>query len=143
MIIVLILISILLFILLMFIDDDIACIPVFGFLIKTGIMIWLIIEVINIGLIDDKVELYTKQNKEIEKKVEIAVKQYMEHENKTFTALKTNESYITLVTMYPELKSDNLIKKEVELYEKNNEKIVSLKEKKINGKIYKWFLYFG
>ena len=36
-----------------------------------------------------------------------------------------------------------LIEKEIDLYEKNNKKIIELKEQKINEKIYKWWLYFG
>lgn len=98
---------------------------------------------INTRAVDQKIELYVQQNKEIESKVENAVKQYMEHENKTFTGLKTDESYITLVSLYPELKSDELIKEEIKLYEKNNKKIISLKEENINKTIYKWWIYFG
>ena len=41
------------------------------------------------------------------------------------------------------LKSDKLIEKEIDLYEKNNKNIIKLKEQKINEKIYKWWLYFG
>lgn len=67
----------------------------------------------------------------------------MKHEQDTFTELKTDTSYITLVTLYPELKSDELIKSEINLYEKNNKKIIALKEQKIDKTIYKWWLYFG
>jgi len=148
MILVLLGISIIFFIILfIFIDDaDDICIslaPLMLFVIKLGITIWLIVKITELSVIDNKIELYTKQNKEIENKVESVVKQYMEHENKTFTDLKTEESYITLVTLYPELKSDELIKQEINLYENNNKKIIKLKENKINGRIYKWWLYFG
>ena len=67
----------------------------------------------------------------------------MEHEHSTFKDLANTDSYITLVTLYPELKSDELIKEEIKVYEENNKKIIALKEQKINGKIYKWWLYFG
>lgn len=146
MILVLLGISIIFFIIILFIfgdDADYICISLMLFVIKLGITIWLIAKIIELSVIDNKIELYTKQNKEIENKVESVVKQYMEHENKTFTDLKTEESYITLVTLYPELKSDELIKQEINLYENNNKKIIKLKENKINGRIYKWWLYFG
>lgn len=55
---------------------------------------------------------------------------------KTFKDLKTDTSYITLTTLYPELKSDKLIEKEIDLYEANNEKIITLKEQKINERVY-------
>ena len=148
MILVLLGISIILFIIIfIFVDDyediTISFAPLMGFIIKLGVVIWLAIKVTNLSVIDNKIKLYTNQNKEIERKVENAVRQYMEHENKTFNELKTGESYITLVTLYPELKSDDLIKEEINLYEENNKKIISLKEDKINGKLYKWWLYFG
>lgn len=123
-----------------------------GLLMSVGIMcavpivaiiLWLSTSLVNLTVIDEKIELYSNQNKDIENKVEVVVKQYMEHENKTFTELKMDESYITLVTLYPDLKSDKLIENEIKLYEENNKKITKLKEQKINGKIYKWWIYFG
>lgn len=107
------------------------------------IILCLSTSLVNLTVIDEKIELYSNQNKDIENKVEVVVKQYMEHENKTFTELKTDESYITLVTLYPDLKSDKLIENEIKLYEENNKKITKLKEQKINGRIYKWWIYFG
>lgn len=147
MIIVLILISIIIFIIGLFTQENDECMlvigSVIGFLIKLGVVVILLIKIIGLRVINDKIELYQTQNEEIENKVELVVKQYMEHENKTFTGLKTDESYITLVTLYPELKSDKLIEQEINLYEDNNKKILELKEQKINEKVYKWWLYFG
>ena len=149
MIIVLIVISIIIFILGMFVTDDydfqeiIMGWSLVSFVIKLGVLIYLLVKIIGLRVINDKIELYQTQNEEIENKVEVVVKQYMEHENKTFTGLKTDESYITLVTLYPELKSDKLIEQEINLYEENNKKILELKEQKINEKVYKWWLYFG
>ena len=110
-----------------------------GKLIAIG---FLINQLIICGTIDKRIEIYQNYNQKIEQKVEIAVKQYMEHENMTFTDLKS-ESYITLVSLYPDLKSDELIKEEIELYESNNKNILELEEKKLNEKIYKFWLYFG
>lgn len=144
MIIVLLIISVALFIYLACCYDfDTATIAVVGFVIKLGVLIYLLAQLIGLRVIDNKIELYKNQNKEIENKVELVVIQYMKHEKDTFVKLKTNESYITLVTLYPELKSDKLIKEEIKLYEENNKKILNLKEQKINEKLYKWWIYFG
>lgn len=145
MIIVLLIISILIFCFILFVveDDDLAFIPLGGFVIKLGVLVYLLIKLIEMRVINEKIELYTNQNNEIENKIAVVVKQYMEHENKTFKDLKTDTSYITLTTLYPELKSDKLIEKEIDLYEANNEKIITLKEQKINERVYKWWLYFG
>lgn len=144
MLIVIIAITILLGILLYFLyEEDGVWWAAFILVIEIIPLLVLIGLLINTRAVDQKIELYVQQNKEIENKVENAVKQYMEHENKTFTGLKTDESYITLVSLYPELKSDELIKEEIKLYEKNNKKIISLKEESINKTIYKWWIYFG
>lgn len=144
MLIVIIAITILLGIVLYYLyEEEGAGIPIFLFVIEMVALLILVGLLINTRAVDQKIELYVQQNKEIENKVENAVKQYMEHENKTFTELKTDGSYITLVSLYPELKSDELIKEEIKLYEKNNKKIISLKEENINKTIYKWWIYFG
>lgn len=143
MLIVLILISVVLFIICMWLDEDMCFLPIVGFILKTVVLVIFSWKLIEIRVIDQKIELYSTQNKEIETKVEMVVKQHMEHENKTFTQLKTEDSYITLVTLYPELKADQLIQQEINLYEENNSKIIELKEQKINESIYKWWLYFG
>lgn len=145
MLIVLLIISILIFLYMVFVieDEELAIAPICGFVIKLGILIYFIAQLVGLRVIDEKIELYQTQNNEIENKVAEVVKQYMEHENKTFSELKPNESYITLVTLYPELKSDKLIEEEINLYEDNNKKILSLKEQKVNASIYRWWIYFG
>ena len=84
-------------------------------------------------------------NREIlfrEKRVANVVTQYQEYEKKTFTAVVPEDS-MTLVSLYPELKSDKLVQKQIDVYVENNKKIKSLKEKQINGKVLRWWLYFG
>ena len=66
----------------------------------------------------------------------------MNYESDTYGNLK-NESSITLVSLYPELKADTLVEKQIEIYTENNKKIKELKEKIINISNYKWLLYFG
>lgn len=89
-----------------------------------------------------KIEMYEKENQKIEEQVDVLVKQYMEYEGKTLKEFKSENS-ITLVSLYPELKSDTLISKQIEVYIANNNKIKELKEKEIEMKIGKWLLYFG
>lgn len=59
-----------------------------------------------------------------------------------FTSVKPN-SYIQLVSLYPELKSDTLVKAQIKTYQSNNKKIKELKEQAINGNVKRWWLYFG
>ena len=45
--------------------------------------------------------------------------------------------------MYPELKSDNLVTKQIELYVENNKQIKKLKSEKLDYNLMAWWLYFG
>ena len=91
---------------------------------------------------DVRISMYEEQNAKIEKQVSVAVDKYMSHEAETFKNAKS-ESSITLVTLYPELKSDALISKLIDTYTSNNEKIVKLKNEKIVAHRAKWWIYFG
>lgn len=92
--------------------------------------------------IDKKIELYETQNAQIEKSVAIAVEKYMQYEGDIMTEVSP-DSAVTLVAVYPELKSDALIEKQIEIYISNNNEIVKLKEKQIHMPLLKWWLYFG
>lgn len=86
--------------------------------------------------------MYQKENTKIENQMDVLVSQYMKFEMDTYGELK-NESSITLVSLYPDLKSDELVKKQIDVYESNNKEIREMKEKKIDLKVLKWWLYFG
>ena len=90
----------------------------------------------------EKIKMYEEENVKIEEQMDTLVKQYMEYEGETFKEFKTDSS-VTLVSMYPELKSDELIKAQINTYIANNNKIKELKEAAIDLKIGKWLLYFG
>lgn len=92
--------------------------------------------------IDARIELYTEENTKIENQMSELVSQYMEYEKTTFGELKA-DSAISLVSLYPELKADTLVQKQVDVYLSNTERIRELKETKINLSNLKWWLYFG
>lgn len=95
------------------------------------------------SVIDHKIEMYQEENTKIEQEVDNLVKEYIDHEHDTFAELKEEKNAITLVTLFPELKSDSLVKQQIEIYVKNNTKIKKLKEEKIDISLAKWKLYFG
>lgn len=92
--------------------------------------------------INPKITMYQQENQTIEEKMDVLVKEYMKFEKDTFEDCK-GESSITLISLYPKLKSDKLVKQQLDIYIKNNNKIKKLKETKINLKPSKWWLYFG
>lgn len=100
------------------------------------------IEVSKLPVIDDKIAMYEEENSKIEMQIAEAVQKYQEYETGIFTEVAP-ESSITLVAMYPELKSDVLVSKQIEVYIDNNNAIKELRSKQINGSVLKWWLYFG
>lgn len=118
-----------------------GCFAFIGLLAIIGLVVCAI-KLVNYRVIDEKIKLYQNQNKNIEEKIELVVKEYKDYEKDTFKDLKA-DSYITLVNLYPELKTDEMVKQQIELYMKNNKKITSLKEDKITRTIYRWWVYFG
>lgn len=95
------------------------------------------------SILDSKITMYQEENATIEQDIDKIVKEYLEHEHDTFADLKTEGSTITLVTLFPELKSDTLVQRQLEIYVANNAKIKSLREEKIDMTTLKWLLYFG
>lgn len=90
----------------------------------------------------EKIKMYQTENKKIENQIGELVKGYMDYESKTYKNFK-NESSITMVNLYPDLKSNELVQKQMNIYLTNNDKIKELNEKEIDTKIGKWLLYFG
>ena len=123
-------------------DEETACVPGFFFFVFLVISIFVGIGVVNGRTLDAKISMYTEENENIETEMNSLVEQYMNYESGTYGELK-GESSITLVSLYPELKADTLVTKQIEVYIANNEKIKNLKEKKIDLSVKKWWLYFG
>lgn len=95
------------------------------------------------SIIDEKIAMYQEENEIIEQDIDRIVAEYLKHEQDTFTELKPEESSITLITLFPELKSDTLVQQQLEIYVANNAKIKDLKEEKINLTKLRWLVYFG
>lgn len=107
-------------------------------LVSIVVLSW---NIISSRTLESKIDMYTEENKNIEEDMNVLVEQYMNYESNTYGDLK-DESSITLVSLYPELKADTLVERQIEVYIENNKKIRELKEKMINIRNYKWLLYF-
>ena len=92
--------------------------------------------------IDDRIAMYQEENAKIEQQIDILVKDYQEYESGVF-ADANSESAITLVSLYPELKADQLVSSQIDIYVANNEQIKRLKLEQINADVVRWWLYFG
>ena len=115
-----------------------------GFMLMVSIVgiIWCTHSIVSNMPVDEKIAMYEEENERIETDIAAVVKQYMDHESTIFENA-TVESPITLVSLYPELKSDTLVQSQVDIYVENNNKIKELREDKINVSVSRWWLYFG
>lgn len=151
MIILLFILSIALTAIFFYLDENCSSAEIFGFIgVLTGCIVLvssiativLICTVSNSVTIEQKIALYEEENAVIESQIATVVESYMDYEKTTFKDCSA-ESMITLVDLYPELKADTLVSKQIEVYLKNNDKIKDLKESLINRPVYRWWLYFG
>ena len=111
-------------------------------IISTIVSIVLLICVLNRVNIDKKIARYEEENAKIEQQIADTVKQYQEYETGIFTEVSPEDS-ITLVALYPELKSDTLVQSQINVYVENNKTIKELKSSAVNAPVYRWWLYFG
>lgn len=106
------------------------------------VMVVLGIKISKAPIMDNKIALYEETNAEIDEQISDMVTQYKDYEAGTLADLKT-DSAITLVNLYPELKSDELVQSQMDVYISNKKQIMSLKEEKLSMKPRRWWLYFG
>lgn len=93
-------------------------------------------------VIDDRIEMYQEENARIEQQIADVVEQYQKYETDIFMEVAP-ESAVSMVALYPELKSDSLVQAQIEVYVANNNMIKDLKDRQIKGDVYRWWLYFG
>lgn len=111
-------------------------------IISTIVSIILFISVIDRVGIEKNIAMYEEENTKIEQQIADVVTQYQEYEAGIFTEVAP-ESAMTLVALYPELKSDTIVQSQIEVYADNNKQIKELKSKAINASVIRWWLYFG
>lgn len=110
----------------------------------TAVVIGLISIVCTDGsIIDNKLEMYKRENQKIEQSVSLAVKDYLDHENKIYNNITAENAVTTVIMAYPELASKEIVKNQIQLYESNNEKIKELETEKIELSKARFWLYFG
>lgn len=97
---------------------------------------------------DRKIEMYQAENNNIQNQVAEIVKNYQDYEQNTYTeSLKnidiSNTDVVVLTQLYPDIKSNEMVNKQIQIYQDNNNKIKEIKEEKLNNEVCKWWLYFG
>lgn len=129
-----------------FIDNNIGEVfSGFGIFISVVALIGIIINIgilINGRTLDDKIAMYEQENAAIEQSVDVLVKDYYKHESDTYSSL-TPENAVLFASAYPELQSNELATKQLEIYVENNNNIKEFKKDQINLSKHRFWLYFG
>lgn len=89
-----------------------------------------------------KIEVYETEMQTIQVTINDVVVNYLDHEKDTYAAL-TPENAVIFASIYPELSSSELVKRQLEIY---NNYLVSIKNCKLalaEVSTAKWWLYFG
>lgn len=107
-----------------------------------------IVGLTDLKVADKKIAMYEEENSNIQNQVSEIVKNYQDYEKNTYSeSLKnadlSNTDIVVLAQLYPDLKANEMVNKQIEIYQENNKKIKELKEQKINNELCKWWLYFG
>ena len=101
---------------------------------------YIIVGGINMVTVDQKIDMFQEENAKIEEQITTIVNSYKGYEKETISNIAEME---VLMIKFPELKTSDLVKTQMNVYIENNKKIKELKEAKIETKIVKWLLYFG
>lgn len=110
-----------------------------GLFIGGGVMLG---NIVDSGYINERIAVIGNKNKEVESGIQTMVKNYLEHEGATYKAM-TPEEAVAYATAYPELASNELVKEQIATYKNNRGEILKLEQKKIDCKVFRWWLYFG
>ena len=104
-------------------DTDTYCnLTILGFALGFVSFIAIIvlgIDVKSLSVIDDRIAMYEEENARIEQQVADVVEQYQKYEADIFMEVAP-ENAVTMVSLYPELKSDSLVQAQIEVYTENN-----------------------
>lgn len=114
-------------------------------------VIVIVINCYNISILkisDSKITMYEQENNDIQNQISEIIENYKKYEQNTYSeSLKNidthNPDIIVLTQLYPDLKSNEMINKQIDIYQENNNKIKELKEEKLNNEVAKWWLYLG
>ena len=124
--------------------------PVGGLLVSVPILIIAFIAVLVLGIdiskarvVNDKIAMYQEENEHIEEQIRVVVDEYMQYESDTFDKIRGEGDPITYVTLFPELKSNDLVAKQIEIYQENNRQIKELRCEKLDLKVKAWWVCFG
>jgi hypothetical protein len=138
-------ISFLLFVLSIFDGDDDSRIVAGLFFFPTLIALIVVLSFYNDAKTTSKerLEVLTQYNTEIINELKPMVDKYLDYEKSTYSALKPNANTLLALSAYPEIKSNEFVMKQINVYLKNQEAIKEIKISIANLKSYKFWIFMN
>lgn len=99
-------------------------------------------KIVKANTLEQKITVYQEEMTNIENNINPVVQNYLDHEKETYTAL-TPDNAVIFASIYPELSSNEIVQKQLNIY---NEYLISIKNLKLEIaeiSTAKWWLYFG
>ena len=99
-------------------------------------------KIVKANTLEQKITVYQEEMTNIENSINPVVQNYLDHEKETYTAL-TPDNAVIFASIYPELSSNEIVQKQLNIY---NEYLISIKNLKLEiaeSSTAKWWLYFG
>ena len=118
---------------------------IFPAMVAVGLLVTIVVGVVKIATatkIDKQIEMCVEENANIEQQITITVERYLEYELNVYDTLQ-GESITTLLVVYPEINGNELVKRQMDIFVANNDKIRELKNEKLNLSTWKFLVYFG
>ena len=99
-------------------------------------------KIVKANTLEQKITVYQEEMTNIENSINPVVQNYLDHEKETYTAL-TPDNAVIFASIYPELSSNEIVQKQLNIY---NEYLISIKNLKLEIaeiSTAKGWLYFG
>lgn len=99
-------------------------------------------KIVKANTLEQKITVYQEEMTNIENSINPVVQNYLDHEKETYTTL-TPDNAVIFASIYPELSSNEIVQKQLNIY---NEYLISIKNLKLEIaeiSTAKWWLYFG
>lgn len=100
------------------------------------------VELVKASTYEEKIEIYTEENEIIYNDIKLVVGEYLNWEAETYEKF-SNTDITFVVNLYPDLKSNELIMKQIDVYLQNKNEIKMLKSQAAHMDIYRFWIYLG
>lgn len=91
--------------------------------------------------VNEKIAVLEQRNEEVLAQIEPVVNKYLEYESSTLMGFKVDASKVIALSMYPELKGNEMVQEQLNIIKGNQSAITKLKLEKAGLKAYKLWLF--